>query len=392
MSRAAQFAVFFAIAAAVLTAVHMYLWLRLVRDTALAPPWRQAATICLAALAVSMPLVMGLDRIVPFSFARCLSLVPFVWMGVMVLLVFWFVAADALRLVAWIGSKATGFAFVADHRLFVARAVAVAGTGIVAVLSGIALSIAARAPTVTALELEIQGLPRQMDGFTIVQISDLHVGESRGGAWVRDVVDRVNRLKPDLVAITGDLVDASPAQLRAEVAPIRELSAPYGVYFVTGNHEHYSGLAEWLPAFRALGLRVLRNERVSIGTGDASFDLVGVDDDGAHGGGGEAGPDLPKATEGRDPHRAAVLLAHQPKIAREAAAYGIDVVLAGHTHGGQIWPFSAFVRLQQPYLRGLYAVSARTRLYVTDGTGFWGPPMRLGTRNEIVRLVLRAAR
>jgi hypothetical protein len=229
-----------------------------------------------------------------------------------------------------------------------------------------------------------------MDGFTIVQISDLHIGESRGGAWVRQIVDQVNLLKPDLVAITGDLVDASPQQLRDEVSPIKALRAARGVYFVTGNHEQYAGLAEWLPVFEELGLRVLRNERVSIGSSAASFDLVGVDDDGAHGADGESGPDLAKATAGRDPRRTAVLLAHQPKIARDAAAYGIDLVLAGHTHGGQIWPFSAFVRLQQPYLRGLYAVSARTRLYVTDGTGYWGPPMRLGTRNEIVRVVLRA--
>jgi len=390
MSRAAQFAVFVAVAVAVLAAVHMYLWLRLVRDTALVTPWRQVASIGLAALAVSIPLSMGLGRMLPFPIAKHASAAPFVWMGAMVLLVFWFAAADLLRVGAHFAAKAAGSWFLSGHRLTIARAVAVAGLGVVAVLTGIAVHVGARTPAVHDLELRVPSLPRSMDGFTIVQISDLHIGESRDGAWVREVVDRVNDLKPDLVAITGDLVDASPGQLRSEVAPIGALVAPYGVYFVTGNHELYSGLAEWLPVFRELGLRVLRNERVSIGAGAESFDLLGVDDDAAHGADGERGPDLAKAAAGRDPNRAAVLLAHQPKVARDAAAYGVDVVLAGHTHGGQIWPFSALVRLQQPYLRGLYAVSARTRLYVTDGTGFWGPPMRLGTRNEIVRIVLRA--
>jgi predicted MPP superfamily phosphohydrolase len=390
MSRTAQFAAFFAVAVAVLIAVHGYLWFRLVRDTALVPPWRQVATVALIALALSMPLVMGLDRVLPPALGRGLSVVPFVWMGAMVLFVFWFAATDLVRLAGFAAAKATGSTWLAAQRLPVARAIAVGGVLVVAVLTGISVVVAARAPTVTRLELRIPALPKALDGFRIAQISDVHLGESRGGAWLADVAAQVNALAPDLVAITGDLVDASPEVLRDEVAAVRELRAPHGVFFVIGNHEHYAGLAAWMPVLRGLGLRVLRNERVVIGAGDASFDLVGVDDDSAHGGGGTVRPDLPKATAGRDPARAAVLLVHQPKVAIEAAAHGIDLVLAGHTHGGQIWPFSALVRLQQPFLRGLYQVSERTRLYVTDGTGLWGPPMRLGTRNEIVLVTLRA--
>jgi hypothetical protein len=391
MSRAAQFAVFFAFAAAVLTAVHAYLWLRLVRDTGLASPWRPLVTICLIALLLSVPAALGLDRVLPSGFLRSAGVVPFVWMGAMMLLVFWFAAADLLRLVALAATRIAGSSFLAEHKLVIGRAAAIAGVAIVAVLTAVAVWNAARDPVVTAIEIRSRRVPRGLDGFAIVQISDLHLGGSRvDRAWVQRVVARANALAPDLIAVTGDLVDAAPGHIRAEVAPIAELRARHGVYFVTGNHEFYTGLGEWLPELRRLGLRVLRDERVAIEAGGAGFDLVGVDDPAARGVAAASGPDLAQITAGRDPGRFAVLLAHQPRVAREAAAAGIDLVLSGHTHGGQIWPFTALVRLQQPYIRGAYRVSERTRLYVTDGTGTWGPPMRLGTRSEIVRVVLRA--
>ena len=390
MSRAVQFTIFFAFAAVVLTAVHTYLWFRLVRDTQIPPPWRLLVTVGLIVLSLSVPAAMGLDHVLSSGFLRTVGVVPFVWLGAMVLLVFWFGATDLLRLAHFVVSKMAGFALEPERRLLIARATALAGFVLVAALTAAAVWNAARAPAVTTIEVRVSRLPRALDGFVIVQLCDLHLGGSRGDRpWMEKIVAQVNALSPDLIAVTGDLVDASPEHILAEVAPIAGLRARHGVYFVTGNHEYYSGLHEWLPVFRELGLHVLRNSRVVIGEGAASFDLLGVDDDAGHGLGGSLAAALEKAAAGRDPERAAVLLAHQPKIAREAAALGIDLVLAGHTHGGQIWPFSAFVRLQQPYLRGLYEVSARTRLYVSDGTGTWGPPMRLGTRNEIVRVVLR---
>jgi uncharacterized protein len=392
MSRAAQFAVFFAFATLVLTAVHTYLWLRLVRNTELPPPWRLVATFGLVALLLSVPAAMTLDRVLPSGFLRTAGVAPFVWMGAMLLFVFWFAAADLARVIAFAATKFTGSAFLVEHRLVIARAVAVGGLGVVALLTIVSLWNAAREPVVTTIEIRLSRLPRALDGFTIVQLSDMHIGGSRGDrAWVEGVVARVNAMEPDLVAMTGDLVDAPPEHILSEVAPMAELRARHGAYFVTGNHEFYTGLAEWLPQIRKLGMRVLRNERVAIGDGAASFDLLGVDDPSASGLHGMSDPNLAKIVAGRDSDRVAVLLAHQPRAARDAAGLGIDLVLSGHTHGGQIWPFSALVRLQQPYLRGLYRVSERTRLYVTDGTGTWGPPMRLGTRNEIVRVVLRSA-
>ena len=166
-------------------------------------------------------------------------------------------------------------------------------------------------------------------------------------------MSRVNALDADLIAITGDLVDGTVEHLRGMVASLSRLRAPHGVFFVTGNHEYYSGVDEWIAEIRQLGITVLRNERVSIGTQETSFDLVGVDDAHAHQFGNGHGEDVARAVRGRDPNREAVLLAHQPRTVFQAAQHGIGLQLSGHTHGGQLWPFGLLVRLQQPVIKGL---------------------------------------
>jgi len=156
---------------------------------------------------------------------------------------------------------------------------------------------------------------------------------------------------------------------------------------VTGNHEYYSGVDEWIAELGRIGVRVLRNERVALADG---LDLAGVDDHSARRMRDDHGPDLPRALAGRDPARAVVLLAHQPRAVEEASRHGVDLQLSGHTHGGQIWPWMYMVRLQQPYVAGLFK-HGETHLYVSSGTGYWGPPMRLGTTPEITRITLKAA-
>jgi uncharacterized protein len=391
MSRSAQFAIFFVIVAVVLTAFHAYLWLRLIRDTALPSPWKQVAACTLAVLLASIPIAAGIYKNLPSGAARLIGAIPFVWLGVMMLLLFWFFAVDLMKLVALLSSRIGDFSFTEPLRLLVARIAAAVGVALVVCLSMVAVRNASGPPTLTELDVRMPRLPRDFDGYSIVQIGDLHIGGSLSDrVWVEQLVAKVNALHPDIVAITGDVVDGSPTEILDGVAPLAGLRAKRGVFFVAGNHEHYSGFPAWVPVFEKLGFRILSNERVSIGEDAASFDLIGVDDfDGRRMSPGP-GADIEKATAGRDPGKAAVLLSHQPKIAAEAAKLGIDLVLAGHTHGGQIWPFSALVRLQQPYLRGLYRVSAGTQIYVSDGTGTWGPPMRLGTHSEVVRIVLRA--
>jgi predicted MPP superfamily phosphohydrolase len=240
---------------------------------------------------------------------------------------------------------------------------------------------------VKEIGVNLPRLPSAHDGTTIVQLTDIHVGPTIGRAFIEDLVRRTNELRPDLVAITGDLVDGSVESLRHAVEPLRDLRARHGVFFVTGNHEYFSGAGPWITELGRLGIRVLRNERVSVG-GPGGFDLAGIDDHSA-GRLGEAPSDLARALTGRDPSRAVVLLAHQPRAIFEASRLGVDLQLSGHTHGGQIWPFTYLVKLQQPYVAGLHR-HGDSQIYVSPGTGYWGPPMRLGTRAEITRLTLRA--
>jgi predicted MPP superfamily phosphohydrolase len=213
----------------------------------------------------------------------------------------------------------------------------------------------------------------------------VHVGPTLGREFIEELVARTNAENPDIVAITGDLVDGSVEQLREHVAPLAKLRAKHGVYFVTGNHEYYSGVDEWIGELGRIGVKVLRNERVSLADG---LDLAGVDDHSAKQMRDDHGPDLGRALAGRDTSRALVLLAHQPRAIHEAAKHGVDLQLSGHTHGGQIWPWNFMVRLQQPYVAGLVK-HGDTQLYVSSGTGYWGPPMRLGTTPEITKIVLR---
>jgi predicted MPP superfamily phosphohydrolase len=208
---------------------------------------------------------------------------------------------------------------------------------------------------------------------------------------VRRIVDQTNALRPDVVAVTGDLVDGTVAELGNAVSHLGRLQARYGVYFVTGNHEYYSGVDAWIAELRRLGLRVLRNERVRIGDAGASIDLAGVDDWSAGRFGNGHGPRLDAALAGREPDRSLVLLAHQPRGVDEAVRSGVELQVSGHTHGGQIFPFSLIVGAVYPYLAGLYAHAedgAAGQIFVSRGVGYWGPPLRLGSPPEIPKIVL----
>jgi uncharacterized protein len=249
-------------------------------------------------------------------------------------------------------------------------------------------------PRVVDIPVALARLPRSLDGFTIAQITDCHVGSTTGRDFIAEVVRRVNHLAVDLVAITGDLVDGRASVHAGAIEPLADLRSTHGTYYVTGNHEYYWGVEAWLPILRRLGLRVLRNERVAIWRGPAAadgFDLAGIEDHESGRFGRGPGPDLARALHGRDPARPVVLLAHQPRQVRVAARHGVDLQLSGHTHGGQIWPWHHVVRLQQ---RGLLAGRYRfgdTQLYVSRGTGWWGPAVRVGAPAEIARIVLRCA-
>ena len=273
-----------------------------------------------------------------------------------------------------------------ERRLFASRLLGSAAS--VGALGAGALGLFAvlRPVGVRRVRVEIDKFPEHLSGYTIVQLTDIHVGPTIGRQFIEDMVSRTNALQPDLVAITGDLVDGSVAQLGALVEPLSKLRARDGVYFVTGNHEYYSGVDEWLAHLGDLGVRVLRNERVAV-RGSNGFDLAGVDDFTAHQFGNGHGANFAPIVQERDESRALVLLAHQPKAIDEAAHAGVDLQLSGHTHGGQMFPFNYLVQLQQPYIAGLHRRGS-TQIYVSRGTGYWGPPMRLGAPAEITRIEL----
>jgi predicted MPP superfamily phosphohydrolase len=302
--------------------------------------------------------------------------------------------ADVVRVAIWLGRKvATGgqaAGFDVERRQLVARWIA-AGAGALASGLGLAAIRSARGPvSVHRVEIPLPRLAREHDGITVVQLTDIHVGQTIGRRHVEQLVSSTNALGADVVVITGDLVDGSVAELRDAIAPLADLRARHGVFFVTGNHEYFSGAAEWIDELTRLGIRVLRNERVPIGAGGSlAFELAGVDDrSAARSAEPGHGEDLGRALQGWDRRAPLVLLAHQPRTVLEAAGFGVDLQLSGHTHGGQIWPFGVLVRLQQQFLAGLER-HRNTWIFVSRGAGYWGPPMRLGAPAEIAQLVLR---
>jgi predicted MPP superfamily phosphohydrolase len=381
--RAAQVLMFLAVVTLVVGGIHYLLWARLVRDPAWPAPWPRVGAALLWALGLALPLGMFAGRVLPRPVLSPLAWGLFLWMGAAFVLFVLVSLGELTRLAA----TALGALHDPARRQWFARALAatagVGGGGV----SALAVRTAVAALTVRTVRVPLARLPPTMAGYVIVQLTDIHVGPTIDRRFMLELVARVNALRPDAIVITGDLVDGSVATLGEHVAPLADLRARHGVFFVTGNHEYYSGVDAWLAELGRLGLRVLRNERVTLGDDAASFDLAGVDDWSAARHGEGHGADLPRALYGRDPARELVLLAHQPKAVAEAAARGVGLVLSGHTHGGQLWPFSYVVALDQPIVAGLHRVG-ETWAYVSEGTGYWGPPMRLGTRAEITRVVL----
>ncbi|MFD0223507.1 metallophosphoesterase [Streptomyces hirsutus] len=268
-----------------------------------------------------------------------------------------------------------------SRRLFVSRVVAGAAAAAAVGTVGYGTYGTVRGPQVKRVTVPLAKLSRAAHGYRIAVVSDIHLGPILGRGFAQKVVDTINSTQPDLIAVVGDLVDGTVKELGPAAAPLAQLRARHGSFFVTGNHEYFSGAEEWVDEVRRLGLNPLENARTEL----PHFDLAGVNDLAGENEG--QGPDYARALGDRDRARACVLLAHQPVMVHEAVDHGVDLQLSGHTHGGQLWPASYLAAAANPTLAGLDRYGD-TQLYVSRGAGAWGPPTRIGAPSDITVIEL----
>jgi predicted MPP superfamily phosphohydrolase len=415
--------------------IHFYLWKRLVRDTLAPGRWRRIGGIVTIVLALLVPATLGLSR---SGLIAVMAWPGYLWLAMMFYLFVILLVLEVPRLAvrtwwrfsdrsvvpapltaasapvpsaaslspagaapasgsapssdpasasasASASDEAPGGGGV-DRRVVLARGAAIFAGLTAAGITGYGVRTALGGPQLDRVQIPLAKLPRVMDGTRIAVVSDIHLGPLTGMNHARRIVDMINSVDADIVAIVGDLVDGTVAELGPGAAALADIRSRHGAYFVTGNHEYYSGHQEWLTEVDRLGITVLRNDRREIPARGGALDLAGVNDIGGDAFGD--GPDFAKALDGRDPSRPVVLMAHQPLAAFEAAKHGVDLQVSGHTHGGQMVPFNLFVPLQQPVTSGLGTVDG-VPVYVTNGAGFWGPPVRVGAPPQVSLIELR---
>lgn len=373
----------FAVLSLVLLLVtHLYLYKRAVHDVFVTRRARRIGAAVIVVLGLVAAAAFTTQRTLPPDTARPLALTGYLWLAAALYASLLLVVGELVQL----GLRAVGRTADPERRRFLSRVLA--GTAVVAAAGTVTYgAIAARQIRVERRNVLLDRLDPAFDGWTIAAISDVHLGPLVNRADLAGFVATINDAAPDAVAVVGDLVDGDVETLGPYAEPLRDLRAP--TYFVTGNHEYYSGAAQWLEHLPTLGVRVLRNERVTLRRGDAVLHIAGCDDrTAARSGVPGHGFDLAAALAGRRVDEPVVLLTHQPVMVDEASRADVDLQISGHTHGGQLWPLTQTALIDQPVLAGLARVG-NTWLYVTRGVGFWGPPVRVGSPPEITLLTLR---
>jgi hypothetical protein len=386
---------------AVLGVGYAYIGWRMIASTRLAAPWKRCAWLGLALVFVlpfgSSFMMRHYERL-----TDTFSWTAYVILGFLSFVLTLLVGRDLL----WIVALGMGKGYLLSKKRFPESPAAPAdpsrraflfqmsNAGVLAfagILTAYGNHEARRRPGIVNLTVPIPGLPEEFSGFRIVQITDIHAGLTVKRDWIETIVREVRALQPDLIAFTGDLADGTVAHLRDDVAPFGELQAPHGKFFVTGNHEYYSGAEAWVEESRRLGYDVLLNEHRLVHRGGGSLALAGVTDFT----GGRFLPhhrsDPKAAIENAPPDAVKILLAHQPRTLYEAESLGFHMMISGHTHGGQFFPWNLVAAVGQPYLSGLHRHKG-TWVYVSRGTGYWGPPVRLGARSEITVFTLASGK
>ncbi|APE23486.1 metallophosphoesterase [Streptomyces venezuelae] len=387
---------------ALLGAVHWYVWRRLVRDVTVRGSLpRRLGTVAVVVLPLLSFAALASSRAgAPFVLQQVVAWPGFLWLALLLYVTLALVVGEAVRPVlrAWLtrrahrapaetpvpapaegaaGPASSGAVSDVSRRLFVSRVVGGAAAAAAVGTVGVGTYGVLRGPRIKRVTVPLAKVPRAAHGYRIAVVSDIHLGPILGRAHTQRIVDTLNSAQPDLIAVVGDLVDGTVENLGSAAEPLARLRARHGSFFVTGNHEYFSGADAWVDHVRELGLRPLRNDRVEIAAG---FDLAGVDDVAGESEG--QGPDFVRALGDRDRARAAVLLAHQPIVVHDAVRHGVDLQLSGHTHGGQLWPGNFLAELANPTVAGLERYGD-TQLYVSRGAGAWGPPVRVGAPSDI---------
>ncbi|TDQ05486.1 metallophosphoesterase [Labedaea rhizosphaerae] len=368
-------------------ALHLYLWKRLVKDTTGPGRARRIGTVVVVLLALLVVAAIGLGRVVGPVAGEWFEAPGFVWLGLAAYLVLALIVLELARLAARPWVRPSGMPDP-SRRLLLARGLAVTAGVASAGIVGTGMVTALGPPDVRRVDVPLRALHPDLTGFRIAVVSDIHLGPMLGRGHTERLVRMINETSPDLVAVVGDMADGTVDELCPAAEPLQDLVSRNGSFFVTGNHEYYSGYQQWIGELDRLGVHPLRNERTTITRGAGGFTLAGVND--LTGRSMGDAPDFDRALDGRDPSVPTVLLAHQPVQVDEAAKRGVDLQLSGHTHGGQAWPFHYVVGLGQPSLAGLSQVD-KTWLYVTRGAGFWGPPVRIGAPPDITVVTLKPA-
>ncbi|MFJ3515292.1 MULTISPECIES: metallophosphoesterase [unclassified Streptomyces] len=403
---------------ALLVVVHRWLWVRLVRDTTTPGglPRRIGTASAIALPLLSVAALTAGRAGAPFWLEQTVAWPGYLWLAVLLYLTLTMLVAEPVRALllrrlahrdssgavagrpepvevpaaaapaaATVTAERPATGDGLSRRRFVSRTVGGTAAAVALGTVGAGTYGVMRGPRVKRVQVPLAKLPRAAHGFRIAVVSDVHLGPVLGRAHAQRIVDTVNRTQPDLIAIVGDLVDGSVPDLGPSAEPLRRLTARHGSFFVTGNHEYFSGAEQWIEHVRELGLTPLENARQEM----PHFDLAGVND--IQGELEGSGPDFQAALGDRDRSRAAVLLAHQPVVIHDAVRHGVDLQLSGHTHGGQLWPGNYLAELANPTVAGLERYGD-TQLYVSRGAGAWGPPVRVGAPSDITVVELASYR
>ncbi len=380
---------------AVALVTHIYLYWRISKTWVSGTKGRVFTVLLLLISAAAIVSGHFVLRKLPSSTYGTVTMGIYIWIGFLAILLPLFVALEIPRLLYCILGKVISVSTgqpLKDHpslSKFCFTLAFLAALG----LSGYALYGGLKTPEIAQVTVSSSYLPKAFDGYRIVQLSDIHLGGYHQGDFIDALVESTNAQKPDLVVITGDLFDAAPEEVIPFAQGLKNLKAKQGVYFVNGNHEFIRGdPGVWTSTLKDLGIKNLENERVTLKKGGSSIDLMGVDDYHSDRFKNGHSCDLEKAQKGRSSKNFSILLSHQPQIVDQAAQANIDLVLSGHTHGGQFWPWGHIVSRVMPYLKGLHQHSFRTQIYVSEGAGGWGPPFRLGSRSEIGVITLKASK